>query len=151
MSSMYEQFETNKILEKNGIWIDYGDFRVLASFAGGSNKEYTKYLEQKTKPYRRAITAGIFTEERSRPMLFDVFAETIVKGWEIKDGEDEKTGDVKWKSGIHKKGKGVLEYNKENVLITFRNLPELFFDIQRVSSEVGGYRKADMVDDSKNS
>lgn len=151
MSSMYDQFETNKTLEQKGIWADYGDYRVLVSHAGGSNKHYIKYLEQKTKPYRRAIAAGLFDEERSRPMLFDVYAETIVKAWEINDGIDDKTGEIKWKSGIHKKGKGFLEYTKENVILTFKNLPELFFDIQQVSVEVGGYRKADMVEDSKNS
>lgn len=148
MNSMYNQFETNKKLEQEGIWIDYGDFRVLASHAGGSNKEYVKYLEQKTKPYRRAIAAGMFSEERSRPMLFDVYAETIIKAWEVRD---DKTDEIKWKSGIPKKGKGFLEYNKENVMLTFKNLPELFFDIQKVVTEITAYRKADMVEDSKNS
>lgn len=151
MSSMYDQYETNKKLEQEGVWIDYGDFRVLVSHAGGSNKEYVKYLEQKTKPYRRAIAAGMFGEERSRPMLFGVYAKTIIKAWEIKDGTDDKTGEIKWKSGIHKKGKGFLEYDEENVITTFNNLPELFFDIQKVSSEIAAYRKADMVEDSKNS
>lgn len=151
MSSMYNQFETNKNLEQGGIWIDYGDFRVLASHAGGANKEYVKYLEQKTKPYRRAIGAGLFSEERSRPMLFDVYAQTIIKAWEVKEGTDDKTGEVKWKSGIHKKGKGILDYTKENVIVTFKNLPELFFDIQKVVTEIAAYRKADMVEDSKNS
>lgn len=151
MSSMYDHFETNTNLEQEGVWIDYGDFRVRASHAGNTNKKYVKYAEAKMKPIRRAVTSGSMDEERSRFILFEIYAEVIVKAWEIKDGEDKATGEIKWKSGINKKGGGILEFNKTNVIATFKKLPKLFFDIQEVATSMDTYRKEDMKEDSKNS
>lgn len=149
MSSMFDQFEMDTTLEQDGVWTDYGDFRVLLAHAGATNKRYTKYTEVKTRPIRRAIMNGSMSEERSRPLFYDIYAETIIKGWQIQDGVN-KNGETKWKSGIHKKEGGVMTFNKENVMLTFKLLPKLFFDIQQVAESMEVFRKEILVEDSKN-
>lgn len=149
MSSMYDQFETDANLETAGIWIDYGDFRVQIARAGGANKKYLSYAEAKTKPFRRAIQAGTMPEDRSRALLYDIYAKTVVLNWQISDGEN-KDGTTKWKNGIHAKDGSVLEVTPENVMLTFRNLPALFVDLQSAAEGVALFRKEEMEADGKN-
>lgn len=148
--SMYEQFETDPVLESEGIWIDYGDFRVQIGRAGGANKKYLSYAEAKTKPFRRAISAGTIPEERSRALLYDIYAKTVVFNWQVADGV-EKDGTTKWKNGIHKKGGGLLEVTPENIMLTFKNLPAIFMDLQQAAEGIGLFRKEEMEADAKNS
>lgn len=148
--SMYEQFETDPNLETAGIWIDYGDFRVQLARAGGANKKYLSYAEAKTKPFRRAIQAGTMPEERSRALLYDIYAKTVILDWQVADGED-KDGSTKWKKGIHKKGGGLLEVTPENIVLTFKNLPSLFMDLQQSAESIALFRKEEMEADGKNS
>ena len=146
---MYEQYETDPVFEKNGIWIDYGDFRVKIARAGGANKSYMKYAEVKTKPFRRAISAGSMPEERSRGLLYDIYAETVILDWETSDGVD-KDNNVKWKNGIGKKGGGILPVTKENIITTFKNLPAVFSDLQQAAEGIALFRAAEMGEDGKN-
>jgi len=148
--SMFEQFETDPVLESEGIWIDYGDFRVQIGRAGGANKKYLSYAEAKTKPFRRAIQAGTMPEERSRALLYDIYAKTVIFNWQVADGED-KDGNTKWKNGIHKKGGGILEVTPENIMLTFKLLPAVFMDLQQAAEGIGLFRKEEMEADAKNS
>lgn len=147
--SMFEQFETDPILESEGIWLDYGDFRVLIGRAGGANKKYLSYAEAKTRPFRRAIQAGTMPEERSRALLYDIYAKTVVLNWQVADGV-EKDGTTKWKNGIHKKGGGILEVTPENIALTFKLLPALFMDIEQSAGSISLFRKEEMEADAKN-
>lgn len=148
--SMYKQFETDPKLEQEGIWIDYGDFRVLVARAGGANKRYLSYAETKTKPFRRAMEAGTMDEKRAQGLLYDIFSKTIVLNWQIADGTD-KDGSVKWKNGIHSKDGGVIDVTPANIEQTFRNLPALFQDIQQCAAGIALYRKEEIEADGKNS
>ena len=148
--SMYKQFETNAQLEQEGVWIDYGDFRVLVARAGGANKRYLSYAETKTKPFRRAMEAGTMDEKRAQKLLCDIFAKTIVLDWQVADGVAED-GSTIWKKGIHAKDGGILEVTPENIEQTFANLPALFQDIQVAASGIALYRKEEMEADAKNS
>lgn len=146
---MFEQFETDANLEQEGVYVDYGDFRVKIAFAGGANKKFLSYSEQKTKPFRRAIASGSFSEERAKPLMYDIYAETIVLDWEILDGEDDE-GEAKWISGIPQKDGSVAEVTKENIVAVFKQLPALFNDIQETSKSISAFRKEDLEEDSKN-
>ena len=148
--NMYSMYETDPAIEQEGIWADYGDFRVLLARAGGANKKFMQYTEKRTKPFRRAIQQGVMTEARSRNLLIDIYAETVILNWEIADGEDDK-GDIIWKQGIHAKDGSVLEFNKSNVVLTLKNLPVLLEDLQTTATTATLYHREDMEDDSGNS
>ncbi|QDP61608.1 MAG: hypothetical protein Tp138OMZ00d2C19078261_69 [Prokaryotic dsDNA virus sp.] len=147
--SMYDMFAADEHLEAEGVWVDYGDFRVLLARAGGANKKYTKYMETKSKPFRRAIQAGAMPEKRSRELLFDVYATTVIKDWEVNSGEAED-GSTVWERGIHMPDGSVGEYSKDNVMLTFRKLPDLFFDLQKQADGIAIFRKEEMEEDAKN-
>lgn len=142
--SMYNQFKTDPELEKKGIILDYGEFRVTIARAGGSNKKYARVLDAKTKPYRRAIQTETMQEERAKELFREAFAEAVVLNWETKV-------DGKWKSGIENPDGGeLLKFGKDTVIQTLTNLPDLFADIQEQANKAALYRVANMETDEGN-
>jgi len=118
--ALKKQFATDTDLETQGIIIDYGDVRVRIARAGGSNKRFTRILDQKTRPLRRAIAAGSLDEERGRAILAQAYAEAVVLSWETRvDGE--------WRTGIDpsdvgENGDELLPDTPENVRVPARLL-----------------------------
>lgn len=153
MSGMYEVFETDEKLESSGVWIDYGDFRVLISSAGQGNKRYVKYAERKFKPVRRAIEANALGQDRSLAIMADIYAVTIVQKWEIKDPKAKDKLKAKWISGIenHDPNSSPLAVTAENVVQTLLNLPRLFTDLIEQAASLDNFRKAELDMDSGNS
>jgi hypothetical protein len=141
---MYQQYETNPVLEQEGVWADYGSFRIKVAHSGGANKKYSSAMELKTRPYRKAIQAGSFSEDRALPILIEVYADTIIKGWEIQSSTGE------WIKGIHSKTGEVLPVTKENIVYALTALPKLFEDIQEMSKSITAYREEILEEDSKN-
>lgn len=144
---LYDIFATDENLEKTGVWFDYGDFRILAGFSGGGNKKYTTYAEKKFKPLRRAIETGAMGNERSMAVLIDVFAETVIYGWQTKQTVD---GEEQWADGIESRTGEILPFTKENVRSTLTALPNLFSDLQTQCSMISNYRNRDMEAEAKN-
>jgi len=141
--SMYSQFATDQGLEKNGIVLDYGHFRVTVSRAGGSNKKFQRALESKTKPYRRQIQNDSMDDIVAERILREVYAQTVIQNWETLDGE-------KWKKGIESQDGKVLPFCDQNVFDTLTNLPELFADIQTQASKAALFKQTTQEDDAKN-
>lgn len=125
MSSMYEAFRTDKEAERNGIIVDYGEFRITVARAGGANKQYQKALEVRTRPLRRAIDSGSLDNERSTEILRQVYAQTVVRNWEVKNEDGE------WVPGIEGPEGDLVPFNRDNVLTTFNALPDLFSDLMQ--------------------
>lgn len=121
--SMYRQFKTDPKLEQQGIELDYGDFVVTAARAGGTNRSYQRVLNQKTRPYRRAIAAGAMEPELEQRLLRETIAETCILGWHTRvDGE--------LRPGIESpEGGELLPVTTENLLSTFEALPLLYEDL----------------------
>lgn len=132
---MYEDFKTDAAMERDGIVLDYGEFRVTVARAGGANKQYLKLLEFKTRPHQRAIQAGLLDNERSMSILREAYAETVVRNWELRRGGQ-------WVQGIDGPDGTDLPFTKENVLSTFHNLPDLFQDIMEQAGRGALYRAA---------
>jgi len=145
---MYDNFGTDTRLEVEGVWTNYGDFRVKIAHSGGSNKRYLTLGEQMMKPFRRAIDSGSFPRERMEGILFELYAKTIVMGWEVNVGE---AGEDQWQEGIESPDGETIPYNVENVIKTFRALPALFYDVKEVSDSIAAYRQADLEADAGNS
>lgn len=145
---MYDNFGTDRTLEVEGVWTNYGDFRVKVAHAGGANRRFLTYGEEKMKPFRRAIDNGSFPRERMENLLFEIYAATVILGWEVDQGKD---GVEDWKSGIEGPDGKLLPFTKENVVKTFSALPSLFYDIKDVAESIAAFKQHDMEDDSKNS
>jgi len=142
--SMYAQFQTDETLETKGVIIDYGQFRVTLARAGGANKKYSKVMESKAKPFRRAIQTETLDNDVAMKMLRESFAEACVLNWEVKQDDDE------WVRGIEGKDGDLLDFNRDNVIATFENLPDLFSDLQEQANKVSIYREEILEQDSGN-
>lgn len=141
---MYDVFETDENLETDGIWLDYGDFRVRIASAGQGNKKYVKYAEKALKPIRKAMQAGALSNERSIAIMSDIYAKTIVMDWEtMQDGSLVK--------GVEQRDGSIGPVNPEVVKQAFLDLPNLFIDIQEQANSISNFRKAELEEESGNS
>ncbi len=143
MSALHKAFNSNKDLEKSGILLQYGEVvrdgkkvpvTITIARAGGSNTRFDKVFEVKTKPYKRLIQSDALDKEVSKKIMREVYAETVILGWEnVQNNEDE-----------------FLPFNKENVITILTELPDLFDDIAAQASKASLFRDEIIEADSKN-
>ena len=145
---MYNTFKTDPNREQEGVWLDYGDFRVLIAHAGQGNKKYVAYAEKKLRPVRQAMNAGALSNERSLSIMADVYAKTIVLDWQV--AQKNEDGTISWKTGIESRDGTVLPFNAQTVETTLKALPNLFSDIQQQASSIANFRRAELEDEAGN-
>lgn len=148
--NMWQQFSTDPNIEKEGVWLDYGDFRIRVTYAGETNKKYAKKLEVLTRPHRRQLASGNFSNERSMAILHEVYAETVILDWQTASGEDGAIGETIWKKGIQAKDGSLLPVNKDNIIATFKGLPKLFLDVREQAESVSIFRADEIEEEGKN-
>ena len=144
--SLKSQFATNKSMEVSGIELDYGNDRIRMARAGGANKKFARMLELKTKPFRRAIQAGAMDNDRSIAILAEVYAHTVILGWQVNKGTWDNP---KWEAGIDpsdagdagEKGTKLLPVTPENIMKVLRYLPDMFIDLQQQAQSGALYRE----------
>lgn len=145
MASMYKQFETDTTLEKKGIVLDYGPFRVTIARAGGANDRYAKVLERESKPYRRALETQTMDATIALKMMYKVYAESIVLNWEVLQKNKS------YKKGIEGPKGNLLPFTKDNVIATFMALQDLYLDIFDQAQLSALFRQEDLDGEAKNS
>lgn len=134
MSGPYSVFRTDKALEKEGIVLDYGDFKIKVARAGGANSAFQKALTAKIRPYKRQLDAGTIPDDVAEKLFLDVYAESVVLGWE---GMTDENGNP-------------LPYSKENAVKLFSDLPDLFRDVQNQAAAISNFRAEVTEDTIKN-
>lgn len=138
--SLYKSFKTDTSLEKDGILLEYGKnskgnpIAIRIARAGGANSQYTKRMEAKVKPYRRQIQNETIERALLEDIVKEVFAETVVLGWE--NVEDENGND--------------MSFSKENCIKLFTDLPDLFTDVQEQAQRSALFRQDVREADAKN-
>lgn len=145
-STPYDLFKTDEKMEaEEGVTLDYGDFKIQITRAGGGNKKYSKLLNKKLRPFKRRLETDTMEEEMARKIMVETFANSIIIGWESKNAEGE------FEIGIHDENSEIVEYNKANVIATLNNLPDLFRDIQIQADKVSLFRAEELESEVKNS
>ena len=134
MSGPYSVFRTDKALEKEGIVLDYGDFKIKVARAGGANAAFQKALAAKVRPYKRQLDAGTIPDDVAEKLFLDVYAESVVLGWEGVTDENGKP----------------LPFSKENAVKLFSDLPDLFRDVQSQAASISNFRAEVTEDTIKN-
>jgi hypothetical protein len=135
--SLTKQFATDENIEISGIEVKYGknaDGSVptfVICRQGGSNKKYFKVLDRVTKPVRRQMDLGTLDDEESKDLMMDVFYESVMKPWSNILLSDV-TGD--------ENDVGYAPYNRENVKMLFKRLPEIYNDLTQKSQTVALFR-----------
>lgn len=142
---MYEAFETSEEMEAKGIWQDYGSFRILLARAGGANKKFQRLMEARTKPHRRAIQTETMDDDVATAIFHSVYADSVILAWESKNEEGKLV------PGIFTKDGDIIAFNRENVLVTLKKLPELFTDLRTQAATATLYRSQLLEEAAKNS
>ncbi len=108
-------FKTDKSMESEGIWLEFGKARFRVKRFGGYNSQKVKLaLAKHFKPFSRQAELGTLEPEQENKILAMIFIEASLVTWE----------------GVEMEGKEV-PYSVEAALSLFTELPELFQEIQR--------------------
>lgn len=141
--SMYKLYATDKELEQKGVVYEFEGFRITLARSGGSNTSFAKRMEAVTRPFRRAIQTETLSEKKSRTIMQQVYAETVVLNWEVEvDGV--------WQQGIEAPDGGVMPFTAQNVIKAFELLPDLWADVIDIAGKATGYRVHRLEEDAKN-
>ena len=80
MSNLYQVFEMDKDLEREGITVNYGSVKFLIARAGGRNKAFKTVFGAKTKKYRHQIDNETLTDDAADRIIIESYAEAVVFG-----------------------------------------------------------------------
>lgn len=137
--SLYKLYKMDPKIESQGIWFTIGTgeekpARFLLARAGGSNKKFNRAFEQRTAPVRRQMQLGTLDDQTDLRIMAEVYAESVILGWENVLGEDGKS----------------LEFTFNNCVKLLTDLPELFGEIQQQAKRISAYRADLREDDAGN-
>lgn len=126
IASAYELFETSKQAEAEGVWVDIGPFSFKLARAGGQNSTFMKEASKRFKPYQIAINNDTMPQDMALDLVIDIFVDTIVLDW-------KNVGD---KSTPPKE----IPFSKDAARELFRDLPNLFQELQTQATKTGNFR-----------
>lgn len=135
MASPYAKFKTDSEMETSGIWLDYGDFKIRIARAGGANVRYEQALAKHVQKNKLAVKTESLSTNDIRKILIEVFADTVILGWEGLTDENEQ----------------LMPFSRENAIKVLTDLPELFADIQEQSSKIVLFQRKTLEEAAKNS
>ena len=151
MNNPYEIFETDENLEKDGMQLDYGSWRVTAARAGGRNTLWAKELNNLAKKHNLNTSTNLDKEFGDR-LMAEVYAKAVIKDWEVKVKDEE--GKEQWQRGIHVKDDSgnieIKDVTRKNIMKVLLDLPDLFEDIRRKTSEMTSFQHDRMEEQVKN-
>lgn len=148
--NLYSTFAADKAAEKEGIYIQYGTgTRIRVARAGGSNEKFTKVLQNLTKPYKRSIQNDTVDPEIVEDIMMRAYCRAVIKSWETNTNPDKSAAPI-WSSGIESPEGDLLEPTEENIVMTFKNLKDLWEDIKEQSNKFALFRQEINEVDSKN-
>lgn len=136
MTSFIERYKTDKNLEENGTWVDYGDgLQVqIRRLNSAKSREVRRRLE---KPYTKGFRGQDMPESLQEELLNRQLAEAIVVDWKgVPDPEDPKK---------------MLPCTPENVLRMVTEFPDFRDDIMAASMERATYQQEQLKEAEKNS
>jgi hypothetical protein len=143
MSSIRKIFSTDPSVETQGVWQDYGNgVEILIARAGGSNKAFARRFTELTKPHRRLIQAEAVDDKTAQEILYQVYAETVVKDWKGITAEDLDPESTTPNEPV--------ACTAKNAVILFKALPDLFSDIVAQAGKLAMYRQVVNEGDAKN-
>lgn len=146
--SLRKTFKTDKNAEVEGVWLEVAvndhnqkPIRIKISRMSSSNKRYTTELNKVTKPHQSAIQNDALDNDLARKMLQQVFADTVILAWENLP-KSELTGNLG--------DTELLEFNSENAMLLFTELPDLYDDWESRAQKSAAFREAEREVAAKN-
>jgi hypothetical protein len=137
--SLYRKFETNKETETSGQWFDIStDDDGVVSFnlarMGGSNKEYSRAIDERISGLKLQLKLGTISNEQMEMILLDVFLDSVLLGWKNVKGRDGS----------------LLAYNRSNAKTLLNDLPELYAVLRELATKSEYFLLSKLEADAKN-
>jgi hypothetical protein len=141
-------FKTDKVAEVEGVPVEVGvndhngkPIIIHITRMSASNKRYTKELNRVTKPHQSAIQNDAMDNDLARKMLQEVFADTILLGWDNLPkseltGVDTDTDE--------------LPFSRDNALALFKELPDMYDDWEARANKAAAFREKEREVSAKN-
>lgn len=127
MKTLYDAFGTEKQYEQDGVTLDFGVSKFRVRRAGGSNRRFLSALAEMLKPHRRALDAGLMTDEQTGQLLMEVYFKEVIIGWE----------NVTDRSG------NILEYSLGNFKQVMTDLPDLWSTLRQEADNIKNFQAAE--------
>lgn len=152
---LYKTFETDRDLEREGIFVNFGSVKFCLARAGGRNKAFKDVFTAKAKRHRIELDNETLSDEVADRIMAEAYAEAVVLGWWTRK-EDEKgepvlkNGEEQWDDHIvNKEGKKV-KYSIEECVKLLLDLPDLFSTLQSYAQKSANFRKELEAEDEGN-
>lgn len=145
-----EAFDTDSELQDDGVWCDYGDFRVRLARAGGTNEKYNKALMRAGKQLGNQSN----NLKAIRAIERDLLADYLIKGWQTKVPVSSQLGaELEMADGIEaspklaslsKNAAGLVECTRENFRKVLDAFPDLSIALQSFASNHANFQLEDL-------
>lgn len=133
--SLYKQFKTDQTAETEGTVLQYLDgVEITVARAGGANKRFQRAMDEYQRKFGRQIKAGILPEEVGQHELAKIYASHVILGWE----------NVTDENGFE------MSFTHANVVKLLMDLPDLFTDIIRATSDFQTFKEEDHAAEAGN-
>lgn len=144
MKGLYGQFSTDNQVERDGVWLNFGPVdetdpespvqRIRVARAGGANAAFGKRYNELLAPHRLQVQHGLLPEDVAAQIIRQVYAETVVRGWENITGPNGEN----------------IDFNAKNVEQVFKDLPQLFRVVKEAADGYALFRQQIREEDAKN-
>lgn len=137
----YAAFSTDTRSEVTGVWINYGDFRVLVARAGGANEAYNLALDRKARAMRRT---GVTSAKRLEALALELLAEYCIKDWQVKNDAGNFMPGITMPDGEND------VFNIANVQKVFKAYPDLARALLAEASSLELFQEEQLEEESGN-
>lgn len=122
-AALIEDFKKDEKKESDGVWMPYRRHEFLIARAHRDNKSFLKLMEERMRPYQWAIDRGDFSalKDVATGVMQGVYSETILKG--IRDTATKES----------------LDYNAEDGVSLFKQLPDFWDEVFKFSNAGQNY------------
>jgi len=143
----YAKYHVDENAVKVGVIYQDEDNRVRVTYAGEENSRYTKMLKLKLKPLETRIRNDNLPDKEFYRLLAEVYAATVVLGWEVNVGTEEKPF---WQEGVFDVEGTVIQANEFAIIQAFTLGERLFQDVIKVATNFNLFRQCQKEEDGKN-
>jgi len=136
---LFEAHGSDKELQANGKWVDYGDYKILIAWAGSANPRFEDTMEKHTRPFRKYLESSNMVMPKDMKKKLEAafraaYAHSVVLDWE----------------GVQRDGIPI-PYSAKACKDIFDELPSFFKEIQEYATSLENYQAEVLEDDAKNS
>ena len=146
-AKLYQLFEMDKDLEREGITVNYGSVKFQIARAGGRNKAFKDTFSAKTKKHRTQIDNETMSDEMADRIMAESYAEAVILSWHSRKEDEhgdailDKKGEEQWVDTIENKEGKMVKYSVAECVKLLLDLPDLFSSLQSYAVKSANYRK----------